>query len=275
MIAKRTAFSTLLKPGNAQPESHPQRAWIIRRSALMLALTLGLSTVQADTVSVAVAANFTAPMKQIAADFEKKTGHVTQLSFGSSGKFVAQIKNGAPFEVFLSADQQKPVVLEKAGISVANSRFSYALGRLALWTIKPDTDPLATLHSGKFNKLAIANPRLAPYGLAATQVLEEQGLTQKVKSKLVQGDNIAQTWQFASTGNADLGFVALSQISYKGNIKEGKAWVVPLKQHDPIRQDAVLLQKGANNQAAKELLQYLQSKPAHVIIRQYGYEIPQ
>lgn len=177
--------------------------------------------------------------------------------------------------MFLSADQQKPEVLEAAETAVANSRFSYALGRLALWTIQPDIDPLATLRNGQFNKLAIANPRLAPYGLAATQVITQLGLSEPIESKLVQGDSIAQAWQFVSTGNADLGFVALSQISLNGKISKGTAWVVPLEQHDPIRQDAVLLQRGENNKAAVALLQYLQSAPARLIIRQYGYDIPQ
>ena len=275
MIDQPTTFSTLSRPDTDRRQYRHQSPRIIRDIALFMGTLLCLTTAHADTVAVAVAANFTAPMKQIAAEFEEKTGHVAQLSFGSSGKFVAQIQNGAPFDVFLSADQQKPEVLETAGTAVAGSRFSYALGRLALWTIQPDIDPLATLRNGQFNKLAIANPRLAPYGLAATQVITQLGLSEPIESKLVQGDSIAQAWQFVSTGNADLGFVALSQISLNGKISKGTAWVVPLEQHDPIRQDAVLLQRGEHNKAAVALLQYLQSAPARLIIRQYGYDIPQ
>ncbi len=275
MIDQPTTFSTLSHPDTDRRQYRHQSPRIIRDIALFMGTLLCLTTAHADTVAVAVAANFTAPMKQIAAEFEEKTGHVAQLSFGSSGKFVAQIQNGAPFDVFLSADQQKPEVLETAGTAVAGSRFSYALGRLALWTIQPDIDPLATLRNGQFNKLAIANPRLAPYGLAATQVITQLGLSEPIESKLVQGDSIAQAWQFVSTGNADLGFVALSQISLNGKISKGTAWVVPLEQHDPIRQDAVLLQRGEHNKAAVALLQYLQSAPARLIIRQYGYDIPQ
>lgn len=238
-------------------------------------LAMPLTAAQADTVSVAVAANFTAPMQKISDEFSKTTGHTAQLSFGSSGKFVAQISNGAPFEVFLSADPDKPAALEKNGLTVANSRYTYALGKLALWNAKEGTDPHALLQQGNYNKLAIASPKLAPYGLAATRILAKMGLTATATPKLVEGENIAQTWQFVSTGNAALGFVALSQISENGTIKTGSAWIVPSDLYDPIRQDVVLLQKGKDNAAAKALMDFLHSETALAIIRSYGYAIPE
>lgn len=242
---------------------------------LQAALLLPLAACSlADNVSVAVAANFTAPMKQIAADFEKTSGHTATLSFGSSGKFVAQISNGAPFEVFLSADQDKPGALQQQGLSVASSRFTYAEGSLALWSNKTGVDPQAMLTQGDYRKLAIANPRLAPYGAAALQVLEQLQLTSAATARLVQGDNIAQTWQFAASGNAELAFVALSQVTADGKISQGSAWVVPNHLHDPIKQDAVLLVQGQNNPAATALMSYLQSEAARAVIRSFGYQIP-
>ncbi|CAH2029889.1 molybdate ABC transporter substrate-binding protein [Trichlorobacter ammonificans] len=229
----------------------------------------------AEEVTVAVAANFTAPMKQIAADFEKATGHKVMLSFGASGKFYAQIKNGAPFQVFLSADDEKPRQLEKDGLTVPGSRFTYAIGTLVLWSPRPGfVDPKGeVLRTGTYNKLAIANPRLAPYGTAAIEVLTKRGLMAAVQPKIVQGENIAQTFQFVSSGNADLGFVALSQVMQGGTITSGSAWIVPGALHQPIRQDAVLLQKGRGNRAAEGLADYLKTDRVKALIRSYGYEI--
>lgn len=238
-------------------------------------LLLVSSLAQAAEVSVAVAANFTGPMKQIAADFEKATGHKVLLSFGASGKFYAQIKNGAPFQLMLSADDEKPIQLEKDGLVVPGSRFTYAVGTLVLWSAKPGlVDPKGEiLATGNFNKLAVANPLLAPYGVAAMEVLAKRGLTDAVKSKIVQGENIAQTYQFAGTGNADLGFVALSQVMKDGKITSGSAWIVPSNLHTPIRQDAVLLIKGKGNPAAEGLAQFLKTDKVKAFIRTYGYEI--
>jgi len=233
------------------------------------------SIASAGEVPVAVAANFTAPMKRIAADFEKDTGHKAVLSFGASGKFYAQIKNGAPYQVFLSADDEKPTQLIKDGLTVAGSRFTYAVGTLVLWSAKPGFVDAkgAVLAKGHFNKLSIANPKLAPYGLAAIETLKKLGLLSTLQPKFVQGENISQTHQFISTGNAELGFVALSQVMKSGKIASGSAWVVPAKLHSPIRQDAVLLSAGKDNAAARALMTYLKTDKVRKIIRAYGYEI--
>ena len=225
----------------------------------------------AGEVMVAVAANFTAPMKEIADLFHKKTGHSANLAFGSSGQFTAQIQNGAPFEVFLSADQSKPEKLIADGLADGSSRFTYANGSLALWSAASGADVLQQLKSGQFNKLALASPKLAPYGEAAVQTLAAMGLTDSVSAKQVMGENIAQTWQFVSTGNAQLGFVALSQIMADGEITGGSAWIVPENLYQPIRQDAVLLKKGADNPAAQALLAYLKSDEVTAVITRYGY----
>ncbi|MBM7062092.1 molybdate ABC transporter substrate-binding protein [Pseudomonas sp. UL073] len=241
--------------------------------ALVALCSFGLSSAHADEVQVAVAANFTAPIQAMAADFEKTTGHKLVSSFGATGQFYAQIKNGAPFEVFLAADDSTPAKLEKEGEAVADSRFTYAIGTLALWSAKPGyvDDQGAVLKGNSYKHLSIANPKTAPYGLAATQVLEQLGLTQAVAGKLVQGENITQAQQFVATGNAELGFVALSQIYKDGKVTSGSAWVVPAKLHEPIRQDAVLLNKGKDNPAAKALLDYLKGAQAGQVLTAYGY----
>lgn len=243
---------------------------------LILACSLLLTTTaHAEKIMVAVAANFAAPMKAIAADFEKESGHKVVLSFGSSGKFYSQITNGAPFQLFLSADEEKPARLEKDGLVVTGSRFTYAVGTLVLWSPQADfVDAQGeVLRTGSYNKLAIASPRLAPYGSAAIEVLTRLGLLATVEPKFVQGENIAQTHQFVSTGNAEFGFVALSQVMQAGKISSGSAWVVPSTLHSPIRQDAVLLTTAKGNIAAEALAAYLKSDKAKVIIRSYGYEI--
>jgi molybdate transport system substrate-binding protein len=233
----------------------------------------GLPTAQADEVNVAVAANFTAPMNAIAAAFEKDTGHKAKLAFGSSGRFYAQIKNGAPFQVFLSADDETPAKLAQEGLAEPASQFTYAIGRLVLWSAKPGfVDATGeVLKSGKFTKLAIANPKTAPYGRAAIETLTKLGLLATVEPKFVQGENIAQTFQFAQTGNADLGFVALSQVMKEGQMNQGSAWVVPAELHEPIRQDVVLLSTGRGNAAAEALLRYLRTENAKTVIRSFGY----
>lgn len=230
---------------------------------------------QADEVQVAVAANFTAPIQAIAADFEKDTGHQLVTSFGATGQFYTQIKNGAPFEVFLSADDTTPEKLEKEGETVKGSRFTYAIGTLALWSAKEGyVDAKGeVLKKNEYKHLSIANPKAAPYGLAATQVLAKQGLTDKVKDKIVEGQNITQAFQFVSTGNAELGFVALSQIYKDGKVTSGSAWIVPADLHEPIKQDAVILNKGKDNPAAKALVEYLKGPKAAAVIKSYGYQI--
>lgn len=245
-----------------------------RPLALICLLVMPLlipSQARAGEVMVAVASNFAVPMKELAARFSQNSGHRAILSFGSSGKFTAQIQHGAPFDVFLSADQAKPEALVRAGMAEADSRFTYALGTLALWSAKEGADVLKQLQGGQFNRLALANPRLAPYGEAAVQTLAALGLQNTVAHRQVMGENISQTWQFVSSGNADLGFVALSQIMAAGQISSGSVWVVPSALHQPIRQDAVLLKKGRHNAAAEALLSFLQSDDATHVIRRYGY----
>ncbi|MBI6895769.1 molybdate ABC transporter substrate-binding protein [Pseudomonas putida] len=240
-----------------------------------LAPLITVNAAQADEVQVAVAANFTAPIQAIAKDFEKDTGHKLVAAFGATGQFYAQIKNGAPFEVFLAADDSTPAKLEQEKETVAGSRFTYAIGTLALWSAKPGyVDAKGdVLKKNEYKHLAIANPKAAPYGLAATQVLDKLKLTEATKAKIVEGQNITQAFQFVSTGNAELGFVALSQIYKDGKVSEGSAWIVPAELHDPIRQDAVILNKGKDNPAAKALVDYLKGPKAAAVIKSYGYEL--
>ncbi len=244
------------------------------RLLALLCLILA-NPVLADQVSVAVAANFTAPMNVIAAEFTKDTGHQAKPSYGSTGKFYAQIRNGAPFEMLFSADDETPAKLAQEGLADPASRFTYAIGTLVLWSAKPGVvDAKAeVLKRGQFNKLALANPKLAPYGKAAVEVLTGMGLLNSITPKFVIGENIAQTYQFASTGNAELGFVALSQVMKDGKIGSGSAWIVPGKLHTPIRQDAVILTAGKGNVAAEALMKYLKSDKAKAIIKAYGYDL--
>lgn len=247
---------------------------LIRVLTVTSLMTVSVIT-QADTTLVAVAANFTKPMNEIAAEFEKNTGHTAKLSFGSSGKFVAQIENGAPFEVFLSAGDKEIVTLQKNALAVANTNFTYSIGKLVLWSASENLVDAQgqILTKGGFKHIALADPKLAPYGEAAVEVLKAKKLLDKLKPLFVQGENIAQTYQFISTGNAELGFVALSQVidAEKGKIVTGSSWLIPENLYTPIRQDAVLLTKGESNPAAVALLKFLKSEPALAIIRKYGY----
>ncbi len=246
------------------------------RPAIALSLLLLSQTSMSATVLVAVASNFSKPMTEIAAEFEKATGHSAKLSFGSSGKFVSQLENGAPFEVLLSADETGPIKLEQAGLAVPGNHFTYALGKLALWSSTPGfvDSQGKILTTGGFKHLALADPKLAPYGAAAVEVLKGLHLQDKLQPFLVQGENIAQTHQFISTGNAELGFVALSQVIENGHCATGSCWIIPDDRHTAIRQDAVLLTQGAENPAAPALLDYLKSAPALAIIEKYGYGLP-
>lgn len=228
--------------------------------------------VAAAEVQVAVAANFTAPMQKIAADFEKDTGHKLLLAFGATGKFYAQIKNGAPFEILLAADDTTPTKLGKEGAAVPASQFTYAIGTLVLWSAKPAVVDAAgdVLKKGSFDHIAIANPKLAPYGAAAVETMKALGVADALQPKLVMAENIAQTYQFVASGNALLGFVALSQVLKDGKI-EGSSWVVPADLYQPIRQDAIILDKGKGNAAAEALMKYLKGDKAKAVIKSYGY----
>lgn len=240
---------------------------------LLPGLMLFAAAVHADEIPVAVAANFTAPFNKIATEFEKETGHRLVASFGSTGKFYAQIRNGAPFEVLLSADDETPARLVKEGAAVSGSAYSYAIGRLVLWSPKPGVvdDKGAVLTAGGFEHLALTNPRLAPYGAAAMETLKALGVYDSVAPRIVTAETTVQAQQFVGSGNAQLGFVALSQVLKDGQI-EGSAWVVPASLHTPIRQDAVLLNAGRDKPGPLALLKYLQSARAQAVIKAFGYE---
>ena len=245
------------------------------RRLLALTAALALSAAaQAEVVQIAVAANFTAPARALAEVFARTTGHEAKLSFGATGAFYTQIKNGAPFDVLLAADNERPARLEKEGDTVPGSRFTYATGQLVLWSAKPGLvdDEGAVLKHGQFGKIAIANPKNAPYGAAAVEAMEKLGLAATLQPKLVTGESIGQTFNFIATGNAELGFVALAQVLEGGKLKSGSMWVVPAQYHAPIIQDAVILNRAASNPAAKAWMELLKTPQSKALIRSYGYE---
>jgi molybdate transport system substrate-binding protein len=229
---------------------------------------------RAGEASVAVAANFASPMKAIAAEFARATGHAATIVPGATGKLYAQIKNGAPFDLFLAADAETPARLEREGSAVAGSRFTYATGRLVLWSAREglvDAEG-AVLARASFRHIAIAAPKLAPYGAAAVEALRRLGLEDTLRPKFVQGENVAQAYQFVATGNAELGFVALAQVIRDGKVVAGSAWIVPQDLHAPIRQDAVVLVRARDNPAALALADFLKGDAARAIVRAHGYE---
>ncbi len=266
---RTAAHNQFLDDTAAKPNEAMQKLPNLLLACLALALQA-----RAAEVQVAVAANFSAPMQKIARAFGQDTGHKAVVSVGSTGAFYAQVRNGAPFQVLLAADDETPLKLEKEGLAVAGSRFTYAVGRLVLWSAQPGLvdDQGAVLRSDRYQRLAMANPRLAPYGQAALETLDKLGLRAQVQPRLVQGDNIGQAFQFVATGNAQLGFVALSQVMVDGRIGQGSAWVVPARLHEPIRQDAVLLVAGKDQPAAAALIAYLKGEKARGMMRGYGYE---
>jgi molybdate transport system substrate-binding protein len=224
----------------------------------------------ADDVRVAVATNFAGAMDALVAAFEAQSEHTILVSAGSTGGHYAQIKNGAPFEAFFAADAERPEMLEREGIAVAGSRFRYAIGRLALWSAQADyvdTDG-GVLTTGTYRHLAIANPNLAPYGSAARDVLRARGLWADVQTRLVQGQDIGQTYSFVATGNAELGFIALAQIERPGGRPAGSYWLVPESLHEPIEQFAVLLR---DTPGAHAFVEFVKTEEARTIIRNYGY----
>lgn len=242
--------------------------------AIFFFISLPICSV-AEEVRVAVAANFAAPMKILAQEFERDTGYRATLAFGATGQFYAQIKNGAPFAILLAADDTTPARLEAEGLGLAGTRFTYATGRLVLWSRKPGLvdNKGDILKSGRFNKIAIANPKLAPYGAAAIEVIAKLGLSSVISPKIVEGANIAQVFQFVSSENADLGFIALAQVFRKGKVSEGSGWVIPADMHAAIRQDAIVLKPGQNNPAAKSLMNYLRSEKSKSLILSFGYAL--
>jgi len=243
--------------------------------AALFAVLVFSSQVLAEPLQVAVATNFTAPLQAIAREFEKDTGHSVVTSFGATGQLYAQIQHGAPFEVLLSADESIPAKLDSEGLGVSGSRFTYAIGSLVLWSATPGylDGSAAVLQANQYRHLAIADPQTAPYGLAATQVLARLGLTEAVQGKLVTGQSIAKALHFIATGNAELGFVALSQVYQNGQLSSGSAWIVPAELHSPIRQDALILKRGEHNPAAVAFTAYLKGEKAAAIIKSYGYQL--
>lgn len=239
---------------------------ILINAALTL---LMLGNAGAADINVAVAANFTEPAKEIAARFKEKTGHQAVLSFGASGQFYSQITQGAPFQVLLSADDARPRKLIEDGLAIKESRFTYAIGKLVLWSKTANLVKGAdTLKAASFAKLSICNPAAAPYGAAAVEAMKSLGIYDALQPKLVEGATITQAYQFVETGNAEVGFIALSQL--KGN-DTGSRWIVPQELYNPIRQDAVLLKSGAGNEAATAFIDFLHGPEARSIIEKYGY----
>lgn len=241
------------------------------RALLLLVLVIVSNLSMAADIRVAAASNFSQAMTVLARSFEESTGHQVKLVFGSTGKHYAQVRNGAPFDVFFSADIERPRLLEEEGIAIAGSRFTYAIGKLVLWSPMADyVDSKGNvLEKGEFNYLAIANPVLAPYGRAAKEVLQSRGLWSEMKGKAVRGENIGQAFQFVNSGNAELGFVALSQVTKINQPIEGSFWKVPQGLYTPIEQQAVLLKE---NEVGRRFLSYIKSTAAMKIINDYGYE---
>lgn len=234
----------------------------------------GVTPAWAEQVLVAVAANFVPPFREIAIAFESTTGHHLRVAVGSSGNFYSQIKNGAPFDVFFSADAERPKLLEEEGLGVKNSRFTYAVGRLVLWSPDPSLVKGAdTLTSARITHLAIANPKTAPYGMAAMQTMQKLGVWDNLQPRIVTGENLGQTMGFIESGNAELGFVALSQILDPKLNGKGARWDVPMDLHEPIKQDLILLTKGKDNPAARALMEFMGGPQAKAVIGRYGYEL--
>jgi molybdate transport system substrate-binding protein len=247
---------------------------ILRASALLLIAT-AVTSLHAAESQVAVAANFAEPIKAIATVLQKTTGHTLKVTLGATGKLYAQIVNGAPFDVLLAADTKTPERLEKEGMAQPGSRFTYATGKLVLWSAdaKRVDAKGAVLKSDNLGKVAYAAPKVAPYGAAAVETMEKLGLTAALTPKLVQGESISQTFNFVYTANADVGFIAMSQVLEGGKLKSGSMWVVPQTLYSPIQQDAVVLKTAANNEAAQALVKLLKSPNIKDLIRSYGYDI--
>jgi molybdate transport system substrate-binding protein len=236
----------------------------------------GSGAAHADEIQLAVAANFTAPMRKIADAFEKETGHKPLLAFGTVGKFYAQIRSGAPFEALVSSDKETPDKLIRDGLAIEAARYTYAIGKLVLWSAAPGLvdSKGAILTSGAFQHVALANPKLAVYGAAGREVMKKLGVWDAVQPKIVLAENLTQAYQFVASGNAEIGFVALSQIiGSEGKIEKGSAWAPPADLYPPIEQDVILLAPGADRPAARALVNYFKTEKARAIIRAYGYEL--
>jgi molybdate transport system substrate-binding protein len=247
-------------------------------SGLLLAFLLfNIAGAWADELRIAVASNFLLPIKELSVEFEKNSATKIRVISASTGKLFAQIKQGAPFDILLAADSLRPKILEKEGIGISGSRFTYAIGGLVLWSAdtkkKNLRNDLKVLNQKNFRYLAIANPKTAPYGKAAEQVLRKKGLWNQLQAKLVRGENISQTFQFLVTGNADIGFISLSQLMKNQKELKGYSWRIPSEWHDPIRQQAILLKRAEKNKTALEFLNFIKSSRAQKIIESYGYSL--
>lgn len=243
----------------------------MRRLAFLFLFPL---SVLADEALIAVAANFNPVMQELRDEFEASTAHVIELSSGSTGVLYAQIVNGAPFDVLFAADQARPMRLEENGIGVAGTRFTYAEGRLALWSVAPEfvsNSVRDSLASGNLRRLSIANPDLAPYGIAAREVLQSTGTWESLQGRLAYGENVSQAFSMAALGSADAGLVALSNVLLARERFPGHYLEVPAELHAPIRQDAILLTRGADNEAARAFLAFLQSGAVRAKMAAYGY----
>ena len=241
---------------------------------LLAFFLLHVSDALAKELRIAVASNFLLPLKELSRKFKESTGHKVVVISGSTGKLYAQIKQGAPFDILLAADSLRPELLEKEGIGVPGSRFTYAVGRLALWSADstlPLKNDLQVLNHKNFRYLAIANPKTAPYGKAAEQVLRKKGFWEQIQNRLVRGENISQTFQFVMTGNADIGFIALSQL--RKNQGRGFSLIIPQEWHDPIRQQGILLKRAKTNKAARQFLNFIKSNRIQKQIESYGYSL--
>ena len=241
---------------------------------LLAFFLLHVSDALAKELRIAVASNFLLPLKELSRKFKESTGHKVVVISGSTGKLYAQIKQGAPFDILLAADSLRPELLEKEGIGVPGSRFTYAVGRLVLWSKDsklPLKNDLQVLNHKNFRYLAIANPKTAPYGKAAEQVLRKKGFWEQIQNRLVRGENISQTFQFVMTGNADIGFIALSQL--RKNQGRGFSWIIPQEWHDPIQQQCILLKRAKTNKAAQQFLNFIKSNRIQKQIESYGYSL--
>ncbi|WP_262695167.1 molybdate ABC transporter substrate-binding protein [Kordiimonas aquimaris] len=257
----------ILKVFNQLNKAH----WLISLVIVSMCFAYASLPVAADTVHVAVASNFLKPAQDIKIQFERETNHSVILSAASTGQLYNQITQGAPFDVFLAADQMRPLLLSQHGLAVKNSQYTYAYGKLALYSANSSSEINATsLTDIKYQRLAIANPNTAPYGAAAIQVLKSLDLLSQTEPLLVRGANIAQAYQFVETGNADVGLVALAQVI---NRPATTIWRVPQTHYTPIAQDFVLLEHGRLNATASEFLHFLKSSKAGMLIKKYGYDV--
>lgn len=250
------------------------RAGLVFPLLLSIALALLSAQTRAAQVQVAVDDNFAGPIQALAAEFQRTTNHTLVVSAGSTGKLFTQIQQGAPFDVFLSADAETPARLTSEGLALENTRFTYAIGRLVLWSAQAGlVDPQATvLGADSTSRMAVADPRMAPYGAAAMQTMARRGVAARWTGRIVLGESVGQAYQLVASKNAALGFVALSQIMRDGKVESGSHWIVPSTFHTPLRQEVVLLRKGASNDGAKAFLKFLAGDSARAIMRGYGYD---